>query len=287
MGDDGPVTMADPDFGGRCVLAFESRRAREIETLIATFGGRPLVAPAMREMPNASDAASLDFAEALIAGRFDAVIFLTGAGVRALMATVDRAARRQPFLDALARVRVITRGPKPVAVLRELHIPVWVNAPEPNTWRELMAALDDQGRDWPLAGRRIGVQEYGVSNVELLDALRERGAAVTALQAYQWALPEDVGPLEGAARAVADGNVDVLLITSGIQFVHFWTIVGRLGLEPAVRAGLGRVLVCSIGPSASAELRRHQVDPALEPSHPRMGLLVREAAARVAWGSTS
>lgn len=262
------------------MLAFESRRATEIETLISTFGGRPLVAPAMREIPSESDAGALDFAEALIAGRFDAVIFLTGVGARALVDTVDRAGRRQPFLDALASVKVITRGPKPVAVLRDLHIAVWVNAPEPNTWRELMTALADHAHDWPLAGKRIAVQEYGVSNVELLDALRTQGANVTAIQAYQWAMPEDVGPLEEAARAVARGDVDVLLITSGVQFVHFWTIVQALGLESDVSRGLQRVLVASIGPSASTELRRHHVEPAFEPSHPRMGLLVREAAER-------
>lgn len=281
MVDDGRVTMTGPNFQGRCVLAFESRRAREIETLIATFGGRPFVAPAMREVPNQSDTAALDFAEALIAGRFDAVVFLTGAGARALVETVDRAGRRQPFLDALTRVKVITRGPKPVAVLRDLHVPVWANAPEPNTWRELMGTLDEHARDWPLGGKRVAVQEYGVSNVDLLEALRDRGADVTAIQAYQWAMPEDVAPLEAAARAVALGDVDVVVITSGIQFVHFWKIVEALALEADVRHGLQRALIASIGPSASAELRRHDVEPSFEPSHPKMGLLIREAAARV------
>jgi len=178
-------------------------------------------------------------------------------------------------------MKVITRGPKPVAVLRELHIPVWVNAPEPNTWRELMAALETEGRDWPLAGKRIAIQEYGVSNDELIEALRGRGADVTAIRAYQWAMPDDLGALESAARAVARGEVDVVVITSGIQFVHFWRVVQAMGLEVDVRRGLGRALIASIGPSASAELRRHHVEPTFEPSHPKMGLLIREAAERV------
>ncbi len=274
--------MTGPTFQGRCVLAFESRRAKEIETLITTFGGRPMVAPAMREIPTQSDAAALDFAEALIAGRFDAVIFLTGVGARALVDTVERAGRKRPFLEALARAKVVTRGPKPVAVLRDLQVPVWVNAPEPNTWRELIAAIDEHARDWPPAGKRVAVQEYGVSNAELLDALRARGSSVTAIQAYQWAMPEDTAPLEQAARALARGDVDVIVITSGIQFVHFWKIVQQLGIEPDVRRGLQRALVASIGPSASAELRRHDVKPSFEPTHPKMGLLIREAAERAA-----
>jgi uroporphyrinogen-III synthase len=275
--------MSTPSFGGRRVLAFESRRAKEIETLIATFDGRPIVAPAMREVPNDSDVAALDLAHALAGGRFDAVIFLTGVGVRSLVAAVDRAGLRESFLRALSRTHVVTRGPKPVAVLRELQVPVWVNAPEPNTWRELIAALDAKAREasWPISGKRIAVQEYGVSNVELLDALRARGADVTAVQAYQWAMPEDVQPLRDAADAVARGDVDVVIVTSGVQFVHFWRVVEEMGLETRVREGLGHAIIASIGPSASAELRRHHVEPAFEPSHPKMGLLVREAAEQV------
>jgi uroporphyrinogen-III synthase len=274
--------MSTPSFGGRRVLAFESRRAKEIETLIATFDGRPIVAPAMREVPNDSDAAALELAHALAGGRFDAVIFLTGVGVRALVAAVDRAGLRESFLRALAHTHVITRGPKPVAVLRDLQVPVWVNAPEPNTWRELIAALDAKAREasWPISGKRIAVQEYGVSNVDLLEALRARGADVIAVQAYQWAMPEDLQPLRDAAEAAARGDVDVVLVTSGIQFVHFWRVVREMGLDARVRDGLRRAIIASIGPSASEELRRHQVEPAFEPSHPKMGLLVREAAER-------
>jgi len=269
-----------PNFHGRSVLAFESRRANEIETLISTFGGRPIVAPAMREVANESDAAALEFAEALIARRFDAVIFLTGVGVRALIDAVDRAGRREPFLSALADMKVITRGPKPVAALRELEIPVWVNAAEPNTWREVMTAVEAESRDWPLGGKRIAIQEYGVSNEELIDALRAGGADVTAIRAYQWAMPEDLGPLESAARALARGTVDVVVVTSGVQFVHFWRVVQTMGLEVDVMHGLDRALIASIGPSASAELRRHHIEPTFEPSHPKMGLLIREAAER-------
>jgi len=270
-----------PTFESRLVLAFESRRAREIETLIATFGGRPMVAPAMRELPLESDETTRAFTQAIVRGEFDAVIFLTGVGVQALMDVVDHAGAREAFLAALRRVRVVTRGPKPVAVLRDLQVPIWANAQEPNTWREIMQALDERATERPLAGARIAVQEYGVPNTELVEALRHRGATVTAVQAYRWAMPTDLEPLRRAASAASRGEVGVLLITSGIQLVHFWNVVRDMGLEEAVRQGLAKALIASIGPSASAELRRHGFEPAFEPSHPKMGLLVREAAERV------
>lgn len=273
--------MGTPNFGGRRVLAFESRRAKEIETLIATFGGVPVVAPAMREVSNDSDAPAVGFARAVIAGDFDAVIFLTGVGVRALMDAAGRAGLREAFLAALRQTRVVTRGPKPVAALRDVDVPVWVNAPEPNTWRELLAAVDANPDEWPLAGARVGVQEYGVSNVDLLSGLRDRGAVVTAIQAYHWDMPEDLEPLRAAARMVAQGDISVVLITTGVQMIHFWRVVTEMGLAPDVQRALATAVVASIGPSATAELRRHGIEPAFEPSHPKMGLLVREAAERL------
>lgn len=272
--------MTSPSFNGRRVLAFESRRAKEIETLIVTFGGVPIVAPAIRELPLESDADVLALGDGIVRRDFDVVVFLTGVGARALGDAMARAGRRDALVAGLTRLRVVVRGPKPAAVLREWQVPVWVNAPEPNTWRELLAALDARAEEFSMAGRRVAVQEYGASNPELLDALRARGAAVTAAPTYQWALPEDLQPLREAAHAVVRGDVEVLVVTSGIQIVNFLAIARELELEADVTRALSRVLVASIGPSASAELRRHGIEPAFEPTHPKMGLLIREAAER-------
>ena len=273
--------MPSPSFGNRRVLALESRRAREIESLIATFGGRPIVAPAVKELPLESDDDTLALCDGIVRHEFDAVVFLTGVGVRALVDAVDRAGRRDEFVAALKRTRVVVRGPKPSAVLRELQVPVWANAPEPNTWRELLDAIDAKADEWTLSGARVAVQEYGVSNPELLEALRSRGAQVTAVPTYQWAMPDDLTPLRDAATAVAAGQVDVLVITSGIQLVHFSRVAREMGIEDAVTRALSGMLIASIGPSASAEIRRHGLEPSFEPSHPKMGLLIREAAERL------
>ena len=204
----------EQSFNNRSVLAFESRRAKEIWTLIETFGGRPVVAPAMREVPRESDDEALGLADGIERGDFDAVVFLTGVGVRALLDAADRAGRRARLVDALRVARVIVRGPKPAAVLRDLQVAVWANAPEPNTWRVLMDAIEARAGEWTLQGARVAVQEYGVSNTELLDALRSAGARVTAVPTYQWAMPEDVEPLRNAARAL---HPDVVLPHSRLK----------------------------------------------------------------------
>ena len=269
-----------PDFQGLCVLALESRRAAEVSTLIATYGGKALVAPALREVPIDSNHEAVAFARALVRGEFDAVIFLTGVGTREVVALAGRACPRDGFLAALARTKVVARGPKPLAVLRELNVPVWVAVPEPNTWRELLAAIDARADELPLRGARVAVQEYGVSNGELLDELAARGARTTRVPVYRWALPEDLGPLKIAVEAIAGGRVDVAMFTTGVQVVHLWQIVRERGAEAAVREGLARAVVGSIGPTTSEELRRHRLSVDLEAAHPKFGLLIRELAER-------
>ena len=257
------------------VLSLESRRATEIAQLIRSQQGDPFVAPSMREAPLEHNDEAFQFAEKLFAGGFDMVVLLTGVGTRLL----DRAlATRYPagrFAEALRGVTVVARGPKPMAVVREMNVPA-ILVPEPNTWREVLAATDGRPE------RRIAVQEYGRSNPELLDGFRARGAEVTAVRVYQWDLPEDTGPLREAARRVAAGEFGAALFTTSVQIAHLFQIAAEAGLEPQVRDGFSKMLVASIGPATSEALQEYGLRVDFEPSHPKMGVLVQEAAARVA-----
>lgn len=268
-------------FAGLRVLALESRRGAELAKLISNYGGEPVVAPAMREVPLESNTEALSFAEALLGGKFDIVIFLTGVGTRAVLSVAETKYRREDFIAALKRTKVVPRGPKPVAVLRELGVTPALTVPEPNTWRELLQSLEDAEKsstDFRLRGARVALQEYGVSNLELIAGLTERGAIVTRVPVYQWALPEDVGPLESAIHELVAGKIDAVLFTAGIQAAHLFQVAAEMKLEDAVRQGLRRAIVAAIGPSTSEELQRQGIRPDLEPSHPKMGFLVKEAA---------
>lgn len=275
--------MAGPSFDGRRVLVLESRRARELGSIVTSYGGTPLIAPSMREVPLESNTEALSFADGVMLGEFDMVVLLTGVGARALIEIVERVrGDREPFLRALRETTVVARGPKPLAVMREMNVPVWLTAPEPNTWRELLAALDARAGERPLTGLRLAVQEYGASNEDLLAGLRDRGAQVTAVPVYQWAMPEDLEPLRQAVAALIAGAIDVTLFTTSTQLVHLLQVADDLGQGGAVRDALRRTVVASIGPTTSQELRQQGIPPDMEPSHPKMGFLVREAAERAA-----
>lgn len=270
--------MAKSTFEGLCVLALESRRAREMAKLIANFDGVPMVAPAVREIPLESNQEALEFARKLAAGQFDMVIFTTGAGVRALAAAVQNEFSAAELSRYLNLVAVVARGPKPVAVLRELGVRVSLSVPEPNTWRDLLTLLDERRGAFPLAGCRIAVQEYGVTNPELFAGLEKRGAMVTPVNVYQWALPEDLTPLQKAVESVINGDVHVLLVASSVQIRHLFTVAERMAKVQALHESLARVVITSIGPMTSEELRRRSLKVDIECTHPKIGILVQEAA---------
>jgi uroporphyrinogen-III synthase len=267
-----PVT----NFHGLTVLTLESRRGQEMSRLIETYGGKPVHAPAMREVPLSSNPEALKFAGALFEGKFDAVVFLTGVGARALSNVVQAVHPAEKFFEALRKVPVIARGPKPVAVLREWKVPVAFTVPEPNTWREVLEAIDDHKLD--LRGKRVAVQEYGVSNLELLEGLLERGAYVTAVPVYQWELPEDTAPLRAAVEEVIARRIDVALFTTSVQIHHLFQIAEQDGKKDALKTGMEHMVKASIGPTTSETLRSHGFIVDLEASHPKMGFLVKEAA---------
>jgi uroporphyrinogen-III synthase len=263
-------------FNGLRVVSFESRRAAEMAELIRRQGGVPFVAPSMREAPIENNAEAFEFAEQLFHGDFDMLIFLTGVGTRALNKVLASRYPEDRFAEALRRIAVAARGPKPLAALRELQVPVAVTAPEPNTWRELLAALDGRPE------RKIAVQEYGKSNPELLDGLRARGAEVTPVRIYQWDLPEDLEPLREAVHRIADGAADVAMFTTSIQIPHLFRIAAEEGIEAAMREGLRRMAIASIGPTTTETLEEFGLQPDITPTHPKMGFLVKETAEQAA-----
>ena len=244
--------------------------------MIERFGGVALVSPSMREIPVDADRSVVEFAHRLITGQIDVVILLTGVGTREMVARAERHIERQRFLDALADIKTVLRGPKPLAVFRELGITPTVVVPEPNTWREILAELDAR---LPVVNLTVAVQEYGVPNVSLVAGLEARGATVESFKVYRWDLPEDKGPLQANVQRLANGELDVLLFTAAQQVVHLLQVARELKLEPQVREGFARALVASVGPTTSEMLKDNGLPVDFEPSHPKLGHLISEAAA--------
>ncbi|MCA9236364.1 MAG: uroporphyrinogen decarboxylase [Planctomycetales bacterium] len=269
-------TAPTTDFAGMAVASLESRRADDAARMIERFGGRAFVSPSMRETAAPDERPVVEFAHRLLAGQIDVVVFLTGVGAVQMLEIAAKHVPRQRFLDTLSDVKTVVRGPKPLAVFKQWGLTPTVIAPEPNTWRELLAELDAR---LPVANLTVAVQEYGVPNVSLIAGLEARGAAVESVHVYHWELPEDVDPLRANVRRIVAGDVDVAMFTSAQQVKHLLRVAAELQLETPLRDALRRVVIASVGPTTSEMLRACDLPVDFEPSHPKLGHLMSETAA--------
>ncbi len=262
-------------FAGLQVLAFENRRASELAELIRQRGGVPTVTPALREVTPCKNPEAVDFANRVITGQVDVIIFTTGEGVLRLMEQVERHVDRQRFIAAVGDIVTVVRGPKPAEALRGLGIEPTHATSEPHTWREILQAID---RHVPIANHTIGLQEYGEPNASLLAGLEARGATVITLRLYHWELPEDTAELSAALKQIADGKVDAALFTTSHQLVNVLNLAQRTGMAEQVRQGLRAAVIGSIGPDTSAMIRQHDLPVDVQPEHPTMAALVNAVA---------
>jgi uroporphyrinogen-III synthase len=259
------------------VVSLESRRSEELARLLQRHGCVAIEAPSLREVPLDDQRDAFAFGEALLRGECDLLVLLTGVGARALLKALATRWPEATVMDALRGVKLVCRGPKPVAFLKEIGLKPSITAEEPNTWREVLSSL----ASFELGGARVWVQEYGKPNPALVDALRARGATVSSAAVYAWQLPEDLEPLRRAVCVLCEGKAEAILVTSGRQVDHLIEVAGQLGKADALLVVLReRVLVCSIGPVTSESLQEHGLGADLEPEHPKMGHLVKEVAAR-------
>jgi len=262
------------------VCSFESRRGSEMKSLIERNGAVATIAPSMREIPLGDNPAAFEFAEELFAGKIGIVVFMTGVGATALLNALETRYSRSDVFAALEQTIVVVRGPKPTAVLRGWGVRIDHRAPEPNTWREVYQLLK---AEIPLADRRIAVQEYGQPSVEFYETLRSDQATVLPVPVYQWALPVDVEPLRSAIRGTIAGEFDLLMFTSAQQLNNVLDVADQDGLRDKWLEAANRLcVVASIGPTSTANLKAEGMRVDVEPKHPNMGALVKEAVAAAA-----
>jgi uroporphyrinogen-III synthase len=258
-------------LAGARIGLLEARLSSELAELVRREGGEPVCAPSVTE-------AVVDVTPKLPAlmddvgrGHVQLVVFLTGAGATAMLDQGRASGVYEPLVAALRAVTTVCRGPKPAAVLRKHAIPVHLNARSPYTTTELLEILPAS----LLAERGVALLHDGGGNPVLVDALRERGAMVTELHAYEWRVPDDVEPIERLVEQLVDGRLDAVAFTNQVQVRHLFQIGERMGRVADLRRALrDRTVVGSIGPTCSAVLEEHGVPPHVVASPPKMRPLV-------------
>jgi len=231
-------------LSGRTIALPESRELDRLAQLITEEGGTTLRCPLIA-IKDAPDPAPIEaWLRALAGGGMDDVIFLTGEGLRRLLAAAERAGLRAEVLAALGQVRKITRGPKPARALHEVGLASDLPAKVPTS-----AGVIDELRALDLRGRRVGVQLYGEEpNRPLVDFLAAAGAQVLTVAPYVYASASDDAAVADLIAALAEARVDAIAFTSASQVDRLWQVAVAAGAEARLREGLARVRVAAIGP---------------------------------------
>lgn len=268
-----PPPLESAGLKGLTVASFESRMAKEMWDLIERHGGTPRVAPSMREIPLSDNQEAFDFFERLKQSPLDFIVFMTGIGTRILFQALLAKYPKHLVEQAFKRVTLAARGAKAVKSLNEFGFRAYRVAEEPNTWREMLAALGE------VKGKKIAVQEYGTPNQEFYKALRREGALeIIPVPVYRWALPEDTGPLKDLITDITEGQVQVALFTSATQIYNTLAVAREMGLEKKLKTAFTMMAVGSVGSVTTMALRGEGIVVDFEPDHPKMGFLVKEAA---------
>jgi uroporphyrinogen-III synthase len=242
--------MARP-LEGRTVALAEGRQLEELAGMLEAEGARALRYPMVGILDAPEEGPVLEWLRALCADRFDLLVLMTGEAVRRLAGFAERAGLRESFVQALGRVRTLTRGPKPGRALKEIGLAPTQAAPAPTT-EGVLAAL----RGEALQGRAVGVTLAGVPNPALEQGLADLGARIFPVLPYVYAPAADDQSILDLVGRLEQGAVDVLLFTSSPQVDRLFEVASAHGRQDQLGRGLAKTRVAAVGPVVAEDLRR-------------------------------
>lgn len=243
--------------------------------LLEKRGAKPLQAPSLQEVPYQDNTDAIAFGEVLFAGKCECLIVMTGVGTKILIEAISTRWPQKEVIEALGKTTIISRGPKPVATLKQYGLKPHLVADPPNTWEKVLQLLDSR---WPIGQKRIYVQEYGARNQAFIDGLSDRGALVCPIPIYGWQLPDDTQPLQYAIAEIIAGHVDCMVFTSSHQITNLMHVAKETEQESQLRVAMQNVVIASIGPVTEAAIRKQGFDIDIIPEKHKMGHLVKAIA---------
>ena len=270
--------MSEPDWApltGFRVAVTSARRAEELSALLRRRGAAVTCAAAIAMVPLPDDDELRANTAALIDTPPDIVVATTGIGLRGWIAAADGWGLAAELTQALAKARIVSRGPKATGALRAAGLPEeW--SPESESSREVLRYLVEGN----IRGRRIAVQLHGATDdwdpfPEFLDEMRAAGAEVVPIRVYRWRPPPRDGEFDQLVAAIADEKFDAVSFTSAPAVASVLMRANEMGIGDRVLSALRTTVhAMCVGPVTARPLVRLGV-PTSAPERMRLGALAR------------
>ena len=259
----------------RTIAITEHRYEKELMSLIERHGATVISCPLLEERPVPNRDQLRAFIEQIIEVGFDFMVFFTGVGARFIGEEAAAMGRSDAFKEALKRMMVVARGPKPRGAMRKLGLSVDL-APEKATSEGLLELF----RKEQLEGKRIGVQLYGSPNPDFFSGLEDLGARVSIVQVYDYGPASDTRRVLDFIETLLSGGVDAITFTSAPQVESLSETAGTAGrLEELCRAFNDRISVAVVGEVTGRALVSRRITARILPTAPKMAPLADAIAA--------
>ncbi len=254
--------MADRLNGYR-ILILETREEAQFSRLLKEQGAEVLQCPmfAINDAPNPAPIEA--WIRRAIATPFDDLVLTTGEGLRRLMKVVRRLDLEKDFVASLAKARKFARGPKPGRALREIGLEADVTTQTP-TSEGIATTLSG----FDINEHRLGLQLYpDKDHSKLITAIAALGADIDMVTPYVYdAQAADTNIVEAIAQMEA-GRIDAIALTSSGQVRRLVEVARAHGREGALRDGLAKTPIASVGPVVSEELNAYGLSADIYPAN--------------------
>ncbi|MDX2020293.1 MAG: uroporphyrinogen-III synthase [Deltaproteobacteria bacterium] len=249
---------------GKIIALPESRELDKLSSMLEAEGAQTLRCPLISILDAADPVPLLKWLGELARGQFTDVIFLTGEGVRRLWTVACKHKIDAGVHQGLARVRKITRGPKPARALHDMGLAPDLS-PSPPTSAGIIAHFE--GARAELSGRIFGVQLFGDDpGTALVEFLAANEARVMTVSPYTYAPATDDERVVELIEAIINLRVDAVAFTTAPQVERLWQVAERRQLRAALDAALPKLVVAAVGPVVASALKDRGHTPGVVPS---------------------
>jgi uroporphyrinogen decarboxylase len=195
-----------------------------------------------KESPDAHDESN-EFANRILTADIDTVIFVTGAGVQAIVEQASKNVDHQRFLDCLADIHTVAGSKAAINALQQFKITPKISVNSSSSWRDILMAID---RSLPVINQTIALEE-SESIYSLISGLEARGARVVKVPLF-------AAPSSTWARLASEffeqleaGEFHIILFPSLENAVRFCKLAKLYGKAKLTHHLLDNHLVLAIG----------------------------------------
>jgi len=184
-----------------------------------------------------------EIANRMLTAEIEAIIFVTGVGVRELVKQASRSVNRQRFINCLSDMTTIAGSTSAAAALVDLSIEPTLTVDSAKSWRDILMKLD---RQHPVVNQTVALEE-SAAVLGLIGGLEARGARVVRVAAFPQQLPQRPQPIIGFFEQVEAGDFHAILIPTAEIATRYCFLAKHFGRARLTSHLLDNHIVLSIG----------------------------------------